>query len=164
MIGSFIAARRLPVVIGALAAVTMALVVPGTAQAATPIGPNQIFIGEVNGSSAPVNFDVVCPGAANTGHAFGDTAGVVKLQDPIPGFGRTGKATSIAADLIYSVGTITVIESVTTFTTYTTKAVPNTVTAPCSGTGTMEFTPVNGGSGATSSSVTVTFVNIGASG
>lgn len=163
MIRSFITARRLPVAVGALAAMTLALV-PGTAAAATPIGPNQIFIGEVNGSAAPVNFDVVCAGAANTGHAFGDTAGVVKLQDPITGFGRTGNASSIAADLTYSVGTITVVEHVTTFTTYTTIAVPDTITAPCSGTGTMVFAPVNGGSGATSSSVTVTFVNVGASG
>lgn len=163
MIGSFITARRLPVVIGTLAVVALALV-PGTAAAATPIGPNQIFIGEVNGSAAPVNFDVVCPGAANTGHAFGDTVGVVKLQDPIPGFGRTGNAHSIAADLLYTIGTISVFEPVTTFTTYTTNAVPDTVAAPCSGTGTMVFTPVNGGSGATPSSVRVTFVNIGAAG
>ena len=148
MIGSFITARRLPVVVGALAVVALALV-PGTAAAATPIGPSQIFIGEVNGSAAPVSFDVVCAGAANTGHAFGDTVGVVKLQDPIPGFGRTGNASSIAADLLYTIGTVSVFEPVTTFTTYTTSAVPDTVTAPCSGKGTMVFTPVNGGSGAT---------------
>ena len=163
MIRSFIVAGRLPVAVGALAVVVLALI-PGTAVAATPIGPNQIFIGEVNGSAAPVNFDVVCPGAANTGHAFGDTVGVVKLQDPIPGFGRTGSATSIAADLEYTMGNIVVFEPVITFTTYTTMAVPETVTAPCSGKGTMVFTPVNGGPTATPSSVSVTFVNIGAAG
>jgi hypothetical protein len=163
MNGTFISARRIPAIVGALAAVALALG-PGTAQAATPIGPNQIFLGEVNGSASPVNFEVVCPGAANTGHAFHDTVGVVKLQDPIPGFGRTGNASSIAADLIYSVGTITVVEPVTTFTTYSTTAVPSTITAPCNGTGTMVFTPVNGGSGATPASVTVTFVNVGATG
>jgi hypothetical protein len=162
MIGSFIAARRLPVIAGALAAVALALG-SGTAQAATPIGPNQIFLGEVNGSSAPVNFDVVCPGVANIGHAFGDTVGVVKLQDPIPGFGRTGNATSIAADLIYTIGTVTVVEPITTFTTYTTTPVSSSVSAPCSGTGTMVFTPVNGGSGSTPAAVTVRFVNVGAS-
>lgn len=48
--------------------------------------------------------------------------------------------------------------------TYTTSAVPDTITAPCSGTGTMVFTPVNGGTDATPSSVSVTFVNIGAAG
>jgi hypothetical protein len=140
--------------------------VPGAAVAApTPIGPNQIFIGQVNGSSAAVDFDVVCPGPANTtGHASGDTVGVVKLQDPIPGFGRTGNASAIAAKLMYTKGTVSVLEPVAKFTAYTTKAVPKTVTAPCSGTGTMVFTPVNGGSGATPSSVPVTFVNIGAAG
>ncbi len=131
---------------------------------ATPIGPSQIFIGEVNGPAAPVSFGVVCPGAANTGHAFGDTAGVVKSQDPIPGFGRTGNSTSLAANLLYTIGTISALEPVTTFTTYTTSAVPDTVTAPCSGKETMVFTPVNGGSGATPSSVPVTFVNIGSTG
>ena len=163
MIGSFITARRFPVIAGALAAVALA-VGPGTASAATPIGPNQIFIGEVNGSAASVNFTVVCPGAASTGHAFDDTVGIVKLQDPIPGFGRTGNARSISVDLLYTIGTVSVFEPITTFTTYTTSAVAATVTAPCSGTGTMVFTPVDGGSGATSSSVPVTFVNIGATG
>lgn len=163
MIGSFIAARRLPVVVSALAAVALAII-PGTASAATPIGPNQIFIGEVNGSSAPVNFDVLCAGAANIGHAVDDTVGVVKLQDPIPGFGRTGNASSISAELIYSRGSVTVVEPVTAFTTYSTVAVPSTITAPCSGAGTMVFTPVDGGSGSTPAAVSVTFVDVGAAG
>lgn len=162
MVISFNTAHRAPAAAGAFAVAALALV-PGTA-AATPIGPNQIFIGQVNGSSAAVDFDVVCPGPANTGHAFGDTVGVVKLQDPIPGFGRTGNASAIAAKLMYTKGTVSVLEPVTKFTTYTTKAVPKSIAAPCSGTGTMVFTPVNGGSGATPSSVPVTFVNIGTAG
>ena len=155
-------ARWAPVAVGGFAVAALAMA-PGTA-AATVIGPNQIFIGQVNGSSAMVNFTVVCPGVSNTGHAFGDTVGVVKLQDPIPGFGRTGNAHAIAAQLVYTKGTVQVVEPVTKFTTYTTKPVPKTVSTPCSGTGTMVFRPVNGGSGATPSSVPVTFVNIGAAG
>jgi hypothetical protein len=134
---------------------------PGAAAAATPIGPNQIFLGQVNGSATTVKFDVVCAGAAKNGHPVGDKVGVEKLQDPIPGFGRTGKASAISAKLEYVVGTLAVLEPVTKFTTYTTKAVPTSVVTPCSGTGDMIFTPIKGGSGATSASVRVTFVNIG---
>jgi hypothetical protein len=134
---------------------------PGAAAAVTPIGPNQIFLGLVNGSSTKVKFDVVCPGAAKKGHPVGDTVGVEKLQDPIPGFGRTGNASAITAKLEYVAGTLAVLEPVAKFTTYTTKPVPSSVVTPCSGTGKMIFTPVKGGSGATSASVPVTFVNIG---
>jgi hypothetical protein len=142
----------------ALAGLAMA---PAAAAAATPIGPNQIFLGLVNGSSTTVNFDVVCAGAANMGKPVGDKVGVEKLQDPIPGFGRTGNASAIKASLEYVVGTLAVREPVAKFTTYTTKPVPTSVVTPCSGTGTMVFSPVKGGSGATSASVPVTFVNIG---
>jgi hypothetical protein len=145
----------------ALAGLAMA---PAAAAAATPIGPNQIFLGLVNGSSTKVNFDVVCTVAANHGTPVGDKVGVEKLQDPIPGFGRTGKASAIDASLKYKSGSSTAIEQVAKFTTYTTKPVPTSVVTPCSGTGTMVFSPVKGGSGATSASVTVTFVNIGTTG
>jgi hypothetical protein len=148
---------------GAVTAIAVAglAYAPGAAAAVTPIGPNQIFLGQVNGSSTTVNFDVVCPGPANMGHAVGDTVGVEKLQDPIPGFGRTGNASAIATRLEYVVGTLAVREPVTKFTTYTTKPVPSSVVTPCSGTGKVIFSPVKGGSGAKSASVPVTFVNVG---
>jgi hypothetical protein len=158
--------HRVPAVVGTFVILTAGglALAPGAAAAATPIGPNQIFLGQVNGSSATVNFDVVCPGPANTGHATGDTVGVEKLQDPILGFGRTGNASAIAAKLQYTKGTVSVLEPVAKFASYTTKKVPTSVKTPCSGTGTMVFVPVKGGSGATSASVPVTFVNIGTAG
>jgi hypothetical protein len=159
----FRSTRRARLIASAVAGFAVAglAIAPGAAAAAAPIGPNQIFLGQVNGSSTKVKFDVVCPGAANKGHPVGDTVGVEKLQDPIPGFGRTGNASAIAAKLEYVVGTLAVLEPVTKFTTYTTKPVPSSVVTPCSGTGEMIFTPVKGGSGAKSASVPVTFVNIG---
>jgi hypothetical protein len=160
----FTSTRRALLVASAVAGFAVAglAIAPGVAAAVTPIGPNQIFLGLVNGSSAKVKFDVVCPGPANQGSPVGDTVGVEKLQDPIPGFGRTGKASAIEAKLEYAVGTLAVLEPVTKFTTYTTKKVPTSVVTPCSGTGKMIFAPIKGGSGATSASVPVTFVNIGA--
>jgi opacity protein-like surface antigen len=166
MIASLRTFRRAPVAAGALAVLAAAglTVAPAAAAAATPIGPNQIFIGQVNGSSASVTFDVLCPGPAKIGHASGDTVGVVKLQDPILGFGRTGNASAIAARLRYTKGKMTVLESVAKFASYTTKPVPTSVVTPCSGTGTMVFAPVDGGSGGKASSVAVTFFNIGTTG
>jgi opacity protein-like surface antigen len=158
--------RRPRLLAGAVTAIALAGLAnaAGAAAAVTPIGPNQIFLGQVNGSSTKVNFDVVCPGPANMGHPADDTVGVIKLQDPIPGFGRTGNASAIAAKLEYTVGTLAVLEPVAKFTTYTTKPVPSSVVTPCSGTGKMIFAPVKGGSGAKSASVPVTFVNIGTTG
>jgi hypothetical protein len=146
---------------GAVGILALAGLAMAPAAAGTPIGPNQIFLGLVNGSSTKVNFDVVCPGAANKGTPVNDKVGVEKLQDPIPGFGRTGHASAIAASLKYKSGSSTVTEQVAKFTTYTTKPVPTSVVTPCSGTGTVVFSPVKGGPGATSASVHVTFVNIG---
>jgi len=163
MITSSSTVRWVPAVAGAFALAGLALA-PAAAAAATPIGPNQIFLGQVNGSSTTVNFTVVCPGPATPGRASGDTVGVVKLQDPILGFGRTGNATAIAVKLQYTKGTVSVSEPVARFTTYTTKKVPTTVKTPCSGTGTMVFLPVKGGSGATPASVPVTFINLGTTG
>jgi hypothetical protein len=155
--------RRVALTAGAVTAVAAAglAAAPAGAAATTPIGPNQIFLGQVNGSSARAKFDVVCPGALNKGHPFGDTVGVMKLQDPIPGFGRTGNASAIAVTLIYSVRTVTVVEHVTRFTTYTSVPVSAKLVTPCGGTGTMTFTPVNGGRTAAATSVPVTFANVG---
>jgi len=159
----FSSPRRARLLVAAVSGFAVAglAIAPRASAAVTPIGPNQIFLGQVNGSSTKVNFDVVCPGSANMGHPIDDTVGVVKLQDPIPGFGRTGNASAIAAKLEYSVGTLAVLEPVTKFTAYSTKKVPGSVVTPCSGSGKMIFTPVKGGSGATSASVPVTFVNTG---
>jgi len=159
LFGSTLRARLLGGAVATLAVAGLGLA--PAAAAVTPIGPNQIFLGLVNGSSTTVNFDVVCAGAANKGRPVGDNVGVEKLQDPIPGFGRTGNASAISARLKYKSGSSTVTEHVAKFTMYTSKPVPTSVVTPCSGTGTVVFSPVKGGHGATPASVTVTFVNIG---
>jgi hypothetical protein len=144
------------------ASVLALLAVPTTTQAAAPIGPNEIFLGEVNSQSQHAVITVVCPGPSTTGHPFGDTVAVVRLQDPIFGFGRTGNAHQISVDLSWATGPIAIVEHVTTFTTYTSENLPATLTVPCSGTGTMTFNPVDGGPSALPATVSVTFRNIGA--
>jgi hypothetical protein len=130
---------------------------------ALPIGPNQIYLGLVNGDQPKATFTVACPGPVSTtsiGHPVADTVAVERLIDPIPGFGRTGNATSIAVTLAFARGPVGVVEPVTTFGSYRTKAVPDTLTTPCGGTGVVRFHPVGGGTGASDTTVTVTFVNI----
>jgi len=130
--------------------------------AAVPVAPGQIFLGQVNGSIAPTNVTVACAGPATSGHPSGDTVAVEKLQDPIPGFGRTGNAHRIDVTLSWTRLTVTVVEHVTTFAAYTTTKVPTALTVPCSGPGTVTFRPRNGGKNATPTTVEVTFTNIGA--
>jgi len=142
--------------------VLAAVMAPTAAGAATPIGPNQIFLGQVNGNSRNAVVTVLCPGPVATGHPVNDTVGVIRLVDPIPGFGRTGNAHQINADVFWAAGPIVHVEHIASFITYTTQAFPSTLTLPCSGTGSVTFTPVNGGSGATPTTVPVTFLNLGA--
>jgi hypothetical protein len=149
--------------LAAMVGAALATLVATTAAAApVPIAPGQIFLGQVNGSIADATLTVVCPGPATSGHPTGDTVSVMKLQDPIPGFGRTGNAHRIDATLSWSRGGVDTVARVTSFTTYRTKKVPTSLVVPCSGPGLVTFTPRNGGHDATPTTVGVTFLNIGA--
>jgi hypothetical protein len=147
---------------GALAAPAMA--------SGGPVGPKQYFYGEFLGltsSTASNVIRVACAGPATTGHPVaGQYLAAHQFYPPATTSGYTGNhATEIDVNLIYSVGTITVVTP--TFATllyYDTKSeIPTSLTVPCNGTGVLDFTPSPDpdGSGITSS-VDVTFESPGA--
>jgi hypothetical protein len=109
-----------------------------TLKSGTPIGPEQHFLGLVNGNSKDATIYVVCPGPAAGGRT-GPPAGnqSVSVTQVAAGGGDTGSQghelwSQFAADRLHYVA----------FTTYDTPmTLPSTLQLPCDGTGTVDFSP-----------------------
>lgn len=114
------------------------------------VGPKQFFDGEVFGlisSTAQDVIQVACAGPETTGHPVANQyVAAHQIFPPITttSYGYTGNSgTEIDVNLIYSIGTITVVTpTFATLTYYDTKAeIPTSLTVPCNGTGVVVFTP-----------------------
>ncbi len=113
------------------------------------VGPKQYFDGEFFGltsASAQNVIQVTCAGPATTGHpAAGQYVAAHQFFPPVAAtYGYTGNSgTEIDVNLIYSIGTITVVTPTFATLTYydTTAEIPTSLTVPCSGTGVLAFTP-----------------------
>jgi hypothetical protein len=163
------AVPRIAIASAAVAVAGGVLALPAAAQAGT-VGPKQYFQGEVFGvvaSNAQDVIEVACASsAAATGHPLpGQSVAVHQIFPPVtasPGY--TGNfGTKIAADLIWSRGTISVLIPIATLTTYDAPAaIPTSITVPCSGSGVMSFSPSPDPDGTgRSASVNITFVSPG---
>jgi hypothetical protein len=160
---------RIAIASAAVAVVGGVLALPAVAQAGS-VGPKQYFQGEVFGVVASNAQDVIrvacASSAAATGHPLaGQSVAVHQIYPPVtatPGY--TGDfGTEIAANLIWSRGTISVLIPIATFTSYDAPApIPTSITVPCSGSGTMSFSPSPDPDGTgRSDSVNITFVSPG---
>jgi hypothetical protein len=150
----------------ALAVTAGAAALASTAPAAaTAVGPNQYFQGQVNMRASGATIGVACAGPAAFGHPLPDQTVAVELVIPpiTSTEGYTGlDATSIVAWLSWpSPVAPPPAVKVAGFTSYGTAAIPTGITVPCSGTGVMSFVPTPDDGGRVSM-VDVTFVNIGA--
>lgn len=155
---------------GTIAALTLlggAVGLPSAAAATVdpaPIGPNQYFVGEVNGASANAVIQVGCFGpvvAGETGHPVsGQSVDVVSASSSSTlGVGFTGSA---ADHVVVGFGGTSTITPVT-LTAYGVKAaIPAGLDLPCSGTGKVDFVPAPTSSTVHTATVTVTYENIGA--
>jgi hypothetical protein len=117
----------------ALAAVALALTTSSAAAAAQPIGSNQHFSGQVNGSAQPgTSLFVVCL----TKHPrAGQTISVV-----LDGPGFTGAASSVQVTMLAPTTAI-----LGNLTQYGQRApIPTNLVMPCAGTGLVVFTPQPG--------------------
>jgi hypothetical protein len=131
----------------AVAAVTAGLLQAGSAQAAS-VGPKQYFTGVINGkdgnTTIPITIKVFCPGPANTGHPLpGQTLAVHQLFPPAAdSLGYTGKDSRI--EVFFAAPPPAAPPAAPpTFTRYDKpKPLPTSLTLPCSGTGTVYFTPI----------------------
>lgn len=135
------------------------------------VGPKQYFYGEFSGLTSSTAHNVIqvsCAGPETTGHPVaGQYVAAHQIFPPVAAtYGYTGNSgTEIDVNLIYSVGTITVVTpTFATLTYYDTNAeIPTSLTVPCSGTGTLVFAPSPDTDGsAISSYVDVSFASTGA--
>ena len=152
---------------GTVAAVALSATVLGISASAAvvdpaPIGPNQWFTGQVNGTSSNAVIKVVCPGPATpgqTGHPVsGQTVDVLPATGPATtGTGYTGET---ADHITVDFGT-PATTGPTTLTDYAVQApIPTTIALPCSGTGTVAFIPAPTSPTAMTTTLTVTYLNI----
>jgi hypothetical protein len=127
------------------------------------IGPDQHFVGLVNGTSAHAVITVVCPGPAIRpgAAALGQTLSVERVAS---GGGYTGDGGAGARTLWAELEGAPPVAS---FSSYGTAApIPQTVPLPCEGSGSVSFTPCPADidipcpAGAVPFVVPVTFVNI----
>jgi hypothetical protein len=129
------------------------------AAASSPIGPNQHFIGLVNGKNVGAVIYTVCPGPlgpGRTGPPVGNQTVAVKRV-------RTGGGdTGAAARVIFAVITPTTIIQLHAYGVPA--PIPTTAQVPCDGTGTVVFStcplPQPCGAGARDDDVPVQFLDI----
>ena len=146
---------------GILAGGMTAIAPAALADVTSPIGPNQVFHGLVNGVHDKAQIRVVCPGPAfpgQTGHPVSGQTIAVGPEASSSGIGGyTGSAgTSVVAGFLASATT-----NMFRFTDYNApQPIPTSILVPCSGTDKIRFTPEPTSSTARSDDVVVTFVNI----
>jgi hypothetical protein len=142
------------------------LAVGGTAGAQTTpttsaVGPHQHFLGLVNGKSTKATIAVACPvpiSAGETGHPVGGTLAVEPPATVAATSGNTGsRGRSVVATFVLPEVT-PAANSALTFIKYGSKAIPNTVLLPCSGSGTVSPEPTS--KTAQSTTVTMSYGNI----
>jgi hypothetical protein len=153
--------HRLPVTI---AAVSLTLAAPaalaGPAVAAGPkVGPNQSFTGLVNGRPANADVMMACFGPVRpgqTGHPLPHQyLEVILTPGPLPGGFTGSKADHIFAQFVVP----TPIPEGVNFKRYDVKvAIPTSFVLPCSGPGTVTFTPLPTSPSAQSEKVSVHYV------
>jgi len=143
---------------GILAGGMTAIAPAALADVTSPIGPNQVFHGLVNGVHDKAQIRVVCPGPAFPGQTVsGQTIAVAPGASSSSTGGYTGSAAiSIIAGFLASATT-----NMFRFTDYNApQPIPTSILVPCSGTDKIRFTPEPTSSTARSDDVVVTFVNI----
>jgi len=130
-----------------------------TALASAPVGPNQHFLGLVNGKHSGAVIYTVCPGpAGGSGPVSGGQK--VSVQRVKTGGGDTGAG----GHVIYAVIAQNAFVALKAYGSA--QPMPTSIRVPCQGTGTVTFTtcplPQPCGAGARSDRVPVTYENLAA--
>lgn len=148
------------------ATATITAAAGAAAQDPLPIGPNQSFNAQVNGTSANATITVVCPGpvtSTSTGHPIsGQSVEVFLVLPPVtPGLGFTGSAAH-QIDAYFSPASSTTNPPVILTGYFAKFAIPTTLNLPCDGTGAVTFAPTPPSPTSHNYVVPVKYLNIGA--
>jgi hypothetical protein len=148
-------------------ALLMGVLSGGTAGARpSAIGPNQHFVGHVNGKTNTAVIAMACTfplSAGERGHPLsGQSLTVSKPATTSTAVGFTGTKghTVVARFLSPSAVASTAAISSVAFTTFGSQAIPTSFTLPCSGTGAVVFSPSPTSNTAQSVTVSVTYGNV----
>ena len=161
--------RLVGVTVAAGAAIAAAVcVAPAASASGAHVGPRQYFTATVNGNTGettPVVIKMVCAGPSATGHPLaGQTVAVHQIFPPAGGttaLGYTGaRATSIGLFFGPPPPAFAPATTYVNFPRYGSKAIPTSLTLPCSGTGHATFVPLPMDPSEHSISVPVTFGNV----
>ena len=125
-----------------------------------PIGPGNYFIGEVGNTAGPAIIHMACYGPVilgQTGHPVaGQTVKALPVAPPVTSIpGYTGTA---ANSIAVSFGVTSATTPIILHDWAVPATIPATLTLPCSGTGTVTFTPIPTSPTARAATVSVTFV------
>jgi hypothetical protein len=135
----------------------------GVASAAKGIGPDQHFVGLVNKHSTNAIIVMVCatPDPSETGHPLSGQTIAVKPRTTAPSTsGDTGtRGRSITATIVWAAAVSTANPPLT-FTQYGSQTIPTSLVLPCSGSGSVVFSPEPTSKTASSARVAVSFGNI----
>lgn len=152
----------------ALAAAPVALAAAPVALVAAPgphVGPDQGFIGLVNGRASNAQIQVFCPGPVRpfeTGHPTGgqSVSAALILASPVTGGFTGGAATRIDVHfLLPASGAAAPSPVIRRYGVAV--SLPATLELPCSGTGAVSFVPDPTSPTARPAAVSVTYVNVG---
>ncbi|MEY9871576.1 hypothetical protein ABH931_001049 [Streptacidiphilus sp. MAP12-33] len=125
-----------------------------------PIGPNQFFTGQVNGTGTDGAIQMACFGPltpGETGHPLsGQTVDV--LPAPAAGTADVGYTGSAATHIEVGFGAASTTTPVTLGFYAVRAAIPTTLVLPCAGTGTVVFTPAPGSPTARPATLAVRYV------
>ena len=154
-----------------LLATTVGALLLGSAGAAAaafvdplPIGPDQVFAGQVNGvpGNAPIQTDCLGPIAVGeTGHPLpGQYVEAVPAPTSSAAAGYTGSAGRLLQVTLAGPVSSTPSNLIGTLSSYYVQLpIPTTLTVPCSGTGVVAFTPTPTSPTARAATVTVDFLS-----
>jgi hypothetical protein len=136
-----------------------------SAQNALPIGPNQYFNAQVNGTAVNAKITVVCPGPVgptSTGHPIsGQYVEVFLILPPVTSsLGFTGTAAN-QIDAFFGPLSSTANPPVVLKQYFVKYAIPTTLNLPCGGHGVVDFVPIPTSATARSYQVPVKYLNIG---
>ena len=132
---------------------------PAAATDSTSVGPNQQFLGEVNGNHSGAVVYLVCPGPGipgGTGHPAGNQSLAVIRVNSGPGHTGASAKRIVVRFRDDPSGPVTL-------RTYgLTKTIPTSLELPCTGSGKIRFVPKPRGDGTIADIVPVTYENIAA--
>jgi hypothetical protein len=152
-------------IVGSTLALLLGVGIPASTAGGVPIGPNQAFVGSVNGQFRNASINMACFGPilpGQTGHPMKDQ--MLEIYSPPPPIvfgppikvGNTGAAATTVTAVFIADGKVYGRMRLGAY--FTLKAIPTKALLPCAGKGVVRLVPKPWSDGAKVGAVSVSFV------